>query len=1082
MTNHLKSQFIRHLFDSAIVEALSLLQLTLDDDEEGDTLVLECITTWQDILAEINIWRQIQKNGETQLISHNTIPEEEELDDDDDDKEEEEEEGGGREEEEQQDIDEKQKKEQEIRDFEETIDDKLSEMNDSGSGSMIQENEIPDSSTSLLTQPYLPPPPPPPPPINSLSTPMSNIPPPPPPPIFNVSGQPGLPPPPPPPAFGKSFTLNQPKIELPESMKPKRVPDKTLKMKTLMWSKLAPSVVVGEGKDSVWSRLANESRGFSLDFEMIEGMFSLAAPAQSVQEPTASTNRRKDTVVDLLSPKRSQNVSITLKRFKDLDGLITNLQQNNHEAFEAETLKTLKSILPDTDEIEALQRYSGDINMLAPPCSFFLQILNISEYSLRIDCMLYRSEFTRVIEETVPQLNLLLKTCTELSESEALRRLLLVLVNIGNYLNGSTAHGNAAGFKLNSLWKMIDLKAAKGGSTLLHAVAKMDQDLLSDLESELSTIQQATLISTEELKSSLRQLGDQGNKLKKILEDRKEETFEDTLNFINTSAEDQMRAATSSLEELLEKTEHLANYFCENPKNFKLDECLMIFNNFIKRLHVAVQENKEREERAAKKSHVILHHEDSLTREGKENPDSFQRSESYGQQQLLYQTLEAGSHTSWSRRRSSQRNILDQARERADGESKLRKIFRDADSEEKKADKTMCESENKTLLSPDMPRFVRRPRLSVHYENTSDLTDYIQSLQGCGIPQKNNSIPESTEVEDSISVSIPSESDGCVSTPGSSPKSASDEGFESEKDKDSLNNTSPRTLSEEKKATSSKVASSSNGTEEKSTRLLKVPRLVSVTTSPITSKISPPKGTATSQLAKRSQRTPLQKQKDVDTMKQQIKERMDRPTEKASVTKIANASSSKLRQPLAEKTNPPNVAKISPKPNNTFASPRRNSMAVQRAISTTTMSATLKTPLNPKLVRKNLSTDKSAPKPSVLRKPSTSAYSSNRPTITTSSCRIGSSSSSSNNSSVDLKLPSVSTSSRPALIKTGSVNQRTNIQALETLEKPKPLKKTVPTAGEKMKPNLTSPATSRTVRTLTGIPKPLGSSCRPKWV
>lgn len=65
-------------------------------------------------------------------------------------------------------------------------------------------------------------------------------------------------------------------------------------------------------------------------------------------------------------------------------------------------------------------------------------------------------------------------------------------MNIGNYLNGATAHGNAAGFKLNSLWKMIDLKAAKGGASLLHALAKMDEDLLKELQTELATVKRAS--------------------------------------------------------------------------------------------------------------------------------------------------------------------------------------------------------------------------------------------------------------------------------------------------------------------------------------------------------------------------------------------------------------------------------------------------------------------------------------------------------------------------------------------------------------------------------------------------------------
>uniref|UniRef100_A0A0K0DBW7 FH2 domain-containing protein n=1 Tax=Angiostrongylus cantonensis TaxID=6313 RepID=A0A0K0DBW7_ANGCA len=61
----------------------------------------------------------------------------------------------------------------------------------------------------------------------------------------------------------------------------------------------------------------------------------------------------------------------------------------------------------------------------------------------------------------------------ELQGSNALRRLLLLIVNIGNYINGTSTHGCAAGFKLSSLWKVIDHRATKGTSSLLHLLAKV---------------------------------------------------------------------------------------------------------------------------------------------------------------------------------------------------------------------------------------------------------------------------------------------------------------------------------------------------------------------------------------------------------------------------------------------------------------------------------------------------------------------------------------------------------------------------------------------------------------------------------
>uniref|UniRef100_A0A914RLN9 FH2 domain-containing protein n=1 Tax=Parascaris equorum TaxID=6256 RepID=A0A914RLN9_PAREQ len=48
-----------------------------------------------------------------------------------------------------------------------------------------------------------------------------------------------------------------------------------------------------------------------------------------------------------------------------------------------------------------------------------------------------------------------------------------MLVQIGNFLNANGSCGNAAGFKLNSLWKIVDMKATKKSITLLHFIAMM---------------------------------------------------------------------------------------------------------------------------------------------------------------------------------------------------------------------------------------------------------------------------------------------------------------------------------------------------------------------------------------------------------------------------------------------------------------------------------------------------------------------------------------------------------------------------------------------------------------------------------
>ncbi|KAL6726252.1 hypothetical protein Aduo_008242 [Ancylostoma duodenale] len=470
------------------------------------------------------------------------------------------------------------------------------------------------------------PPPPAPPPLPQAKTPefqdidgRGRAPPPPPPPLHMMKGatspsppDPGPPTASPPPVPALVLAPKQNTADLPKSMKPRRSPSKDLKMKPIMWSKISPSSIVqGQGSESVWGELAKESTSLCLDFDMIDGMFSVASSneATSQNQPSFTNAKKKCVLVDLLNPKRSQNVTIVLKQFKDLDSIISDLNANKIGRFDVEQLRTLKTILPGFEEVDALRRYTGEIAKLTPACSFFLRLIDIPDYRLRIDCLLLRLEFHRIMEDVVPSLHLLKIACTELRESTTLRRLFLLLVNIGNYLNSSSSHGNAAGFKMSSLWKIIDHKAAKGSSSLLHLVAKLDPALLSGLEDELHDINKASEISVEDIKTSLKSLGEQCASLGNQLKSSSGSEFVEVQEYLTDHCQIELEEANKSLEEFLEVQNNLAVFFCENQSSFKIEECLKIFKILIVRLRQALQENEEQEERRHRMKAAALHND-----------------------------------------------------------------------------------------------------------------------------------------------------------------------------------------------------------------------------------------------------------------------------------------------------------------------------------------------------------------------------------------------------------------------------------------------------------------------------------------
>ncbi|WKY00920.1 hypothetical protein Q1695_015157 [Nippostrongylus brasiliensis] len=866
----------------------------------------------------------------------------------------------------------------------------------------------PSSSTQHpgIKAPPLPPPapPPPPPPPYVMRTGFPN----------GSSPQGKVPSPPTPP----SFALNPPKFELPESMKPQKAPNEALKMKTIMWTKIAPSAVLdGQDSDSVWGELARQSTKLQLDFDLIDGMFAIT-PSQSqavgaVVPSVAQCSKRKGLLVDLLTPKRSQNVTITLKQFRDLDALISDLRENKVGRFDAEVLRTLKTILPDSDEVAALRRYTGEVSQLAPACSFFLQLLDIPDYRLRIECMMLRLEFHRIMEEVVPQIHVLKLAATELRRSKALRRLLLLLVNIGNYLNSSSTHGNAAGFKLSSLWRVIDHKSAKGSSSLLHLLAKMEPDLPSDLDHELPDICVASESSLDEIKTNLRSLGEQCTSVSNQLKSKQGNEFCEIREYLSDHCHYELLETNKSLNELLIIQDELAHFFCENKASFKIEECFKIFKNLVIRLRQALQENDEKDKRMLRKQRATNVCE--AASEGVEKKADCQPSDDD-----FLATLEKGQTHHIRKRGTVRANEVGRERE---GERKIRRAKETKSGENSHVDENSVSKH----LTAGLPL-----RTSAVHNRVIDLNDYVEILEkqqlsphGLRRSTVHSTEPPPTQNCQTILLSIPPESDASTTSARSSPKSISDEGFESEKDRDRPSDARSRAI----------PAADTRTVKVKS----KTPENMKTTTPAIVKTDDRPLVSVKALSSSSKKLMPLSKIARPSTNCDAV---FSEPAASPSCSTVRPKTSQIVPTPWSRHVTPRNVAAKTTQPlqnGNTSAlrklslapsKPVADPAAVKRNSTTLAAKSTLQT-----LAARRMST----PHPTNVAAPSSRRA---NQTVIKRAVSV-----TEQKRDVTLK-PQVSTSSRPSLIKTGSIPQSQNLPKMAALEKPRPLRRTTENTSE----------------------------------
>uniref|UniRef100_A0A8C2DVW1 Inverted formin, FH2 and WH2 domain containing n=1 Tax=Cyprinus carpio TaxID=7962 RepID=A0A8C2DVW1_CYPCA len=361
--------------------------------------------------------------------------------------------------------------------------------------------------------------PPPPPPLPGMSAPppppppprMAALPPPPPPPLPGM----GAPPPPPPPGMG---ALPPPPPPLPGMGAPpppppgagdvivartfypvgqcysapvRSGPHPSLRMKKLNWQKLN-SRAVADGP-SMWASVTSKSQ-LEPNYSSIEQLFCLPLTEPKDKSPAAPLKKELKEI-SFIDAKKNMNLNIFLKQFKcSNEEFVSMLQKGDCSKFDVESLKQLLKLLPEKHEIDNLKSFQGDPDKLAKVDRFYLSLLAVPCYQLRIECMLLCEETLSVLDILKPKVELLETACENLRKSSLLPSFCKLILSVGNFLNYGSHTGNAEGFKISSLLKLTETKANKSRITLLHHIleeAELNHPELLELADDIEACEKA---------------------------------------------------------------------------------------------------------------------------------------------------------------------------------------------------------------------------------------------------------------------------------------------------------------------------------------------------------------------------------------------------------------------------------------------------------------------------------------------------------------------------------------------------------------------------------------------------------------
>ncbi|KDO19832.1 hypothetical protein SPRG_14932 [Saprolegnia parasitica CBS 223.65] len=277
---------------------------------------------------------------------------------------------------------------------------------------------------------------------------------------------------------------------------PKKTPTPSTKMRNLFWTPLPDAVVEG----SIWATL--DETELSLDWPLLEREFGQEVCAKATKSAAAPSTKVK--VVHLVDPKRQQNCSIALTRFRlsptELCDAILNL---NESILIVERVSILEGLVPTSDELDLINSYDGDMQILGETEKWFAAVRHVPRLPQRLQSISNQLSFAARLDDLKAKLSTLEKARSTLhAATPTLLPLLHVVLAVGNYMNNGTARGGAYGFKLEILPKLSQVKATSSArptqSPLAEVVTAKAPDALAFL-STATCLEAAATVSLPQL-------------------------------------------------------------------------------------------------------------------------------------------------------------------------------------------------------------------------------------------------------------------------------------------------------------------------------------------------------------------------------------------------------------------------------------------------------------------------------------------------------------------------------------------------------------------------------------------------------
>ena len=389
--------------------------------------------------------------------------------------------------------------------------------------------------------------------------------------------------------------LNERKLAPPISQKPSK------KMRTLKWDKIT-EIDIQKKTGTLWNEL--DMSLFRLDTKTIKIVEEHYAIKETIKTNVAKVQEKKEKT-SFVDQRTSMNLSIFLKQFKN-QNLSKIISDGDESKISLEQMKAFSKLLPDTAVAKQIKSYEGDMAELADADKFLYDFFKLENSEMRVQVLTVKLNYKSEYEELKPNLTKLENTSNEIIQNVSLKKIMGILLCLGNFINHGSYAGSAAGFKISSLNKLNDTRANKPRMTFLNSLVQIVEEKFPEVRtfgSSMPLLEGSLRLSAEQLNDSVKSLTtkiDQTCRKRLNCADDLKEQIETFLDIITPQLEELGRQGKT----VLTISAQICNFFAEDPKGFKLEDFMKTLHQFCKDFDKALTENTNRKEAEARKKRI----------------------------------------------------------------------------------------------------------------------------------------------------------------------------------------------------------------------------------------------------------------------------------------------------------------------------------------------------------------------------------------------------------------------------------------------------------------------------------------------